>query len=480
MRIRAGLRAVAIAGSIVVAGENCLAVTPPNSVRHPGEQRSVTAPRDIKAIYYPMAPRRGTTSADAPYPEDVLQQFLDYHSAMQYELSAECALRLIELAPERPIGHYNLACALTRLNRFDEALRELDRAVELGWRNQAHLLIDPDLASLRKLDAFGDLLTRIEHLAASEEIVPMPLIKTVDADAMAVLPEAIEDLRRAHCVPGAVVSVLEHGHVVTSVAVGAQDHETGEIMTTDSLFRVDGAIDLFLAIALAQQHEAGAWTASNLMQQAYVEHIEMQRQRRGSQLAGDRTNVYAAPAWKLGNRRPSGFNARPLLTMALELVAEQSLTQYCREEIVERYGLSSPVFGRLRANQADRPPCVTGHSLFGTPLAPDRTPGLYLAPHDLASLFALMLAREQHDLSGKALLDILRDARRATPEGLGLALDLQSTSVGERVVLSTSQFGQGCVAVAYPRSGRGVVVTFNSEDGAAFAQDVARIVLGGE
>jgi tetratricopeptide (TPR) repeat protein len=60
-----------------------------------------------------------------------------------------------------PRSHYNLACALARLGRGDEAMAELARAVELApGRYQPMAAGDPDLASLRGRPDFERLVAR--------------------------------------------------------------------------------------------------------------------------------------------------------------------------------------------------------------------------------------------------------------------------------------------------------------------------------
>ena len=66
--------------------------------------------------------------------------------------------RLIQLKGEDPIIWYNLACSLTLLNRLDEALEALRRAVEFGYDDFAHLANDPDLRALRQWQPFRRFL----------------------------------------------------------------------------------------------------------------------------------------------------------------------------------------------------------------------------------------------------------------------------------------------------------------------------------
>jgi tetratricopeptide (TPR) repeat protein len=69
---------------------------------------------------------------------------------------------LVRRAPGDATAHYNLACSLALLGTFDEALRELEAAVELGYDDLAHLLGDDDLASLRALPRFLALVRALQ------------------------------------------------------------------------------------------------------------------------------------------------------------------------------------------------------------------------------------------------------------------------------------------------------------------------------
>ena len=69
--------------------------------------------------------------------------------------------RLVRIAPENPIAYYNLACSLALLERREDALDALDRAVELGYRDLEHLLSDEDLVALRGEMRFEEIARRL-------------------------------------------------------------------------------------------------------------------------------------------------------------------------------------------------------------------------------------------------------------------------------------------------------------------------------
>ncbi len=75
-------------------------------------------------------------------------------------------LRIVQMAPDDPGSHYNLACSLALKRRLAEALAALRTAIAKGYRDFDWMRKDPDLANLRADPRFAELLAEPE--AASE------------------------------------------------------------------------------------------------------------------------------------------------------------------------------------------------------------------------------------------------------------------------------------------------------------------------
>ena len=69
--------------------------------------------------------------------------------------------RLVRLQPSNPTAHYNLACSLALTRRRADALRELRRALDLGYDDFRWMQQDPDLASLRDDPEFRALFPAV-------------------------------------------------------------------------------------------------------------------------------------------------------------------------------------------------------------------------------------------------------------------------------------------------------------------------------
>jgi len=103
----------------------------------------------------------------------------------KYPEAEKTVRRLMEMVPDRADNHYNLACALARQGKADDALAELATSVKLGYRDAGHMRADEDLASLRERDEFKALAEKMAKLgpgagARYEPGADIPGVKTVE------------------------------------------------------------------------------------------------------------------------------------------------------------------------------------------------------------------------------------------------------------------------------------------------------------
>lgn len=78
----------------------------------------------------------------------------------RYEEALRIDQELARLRPRDATVRYNLACSHSLLENMDEAIRELKSAFDLGYRDYRHLLRDPDLRNVRGDRRFKALLER--------------------------------------------------------------------------------------------------------------------------------------------------------------------------------------------------------------------------------------------------------------------------------------------------------------------------------
>ena len=70
--------------------------------------------------------------------------------------------KLVKLQPENATAHYNLACSLALSKRKSDALRALQHAVRLGYRDFDWMQQDPDLEALKNHPEFKTLLATLK------------------------------------------------------------------------------------------------------------------------------------------------------------------------------------------------------------------------------------------------------------------------------------------------------------------------------
>lgn len=72
--------------------------------------------------------------------------------------------RLVILKPEDPVVHYNLACSLSLTGEPQEALKELKKAVMLGYDDFAYICEDADLENVRSLSEFKIFYQKLKNI----------------------------------------------------------------------------------------------------------------------------------------------------------------------------------------------------------------------------------------------------------------------------------------------------------------------------
>lgn len=86
-----------------------------------------------------------------------------YTDAGRIDEGLELDQRIVELHPENPISHYNLACSLALSDRNHEALDALRKALKNGYQDLRWLMQDTDLKSLHPLPEFQALLAEFKN-----------------------------------------------------------------------------------------------------------------------------------------------------------------------------------------------------------------------------------------------------------------------------------------------------------------------------
>ena len=101
--------------------------------------------------------------ARQPMHEKLRREFLvALRSGDAEEMKAACEAG-VKLLPDDPTWHYNLACSLAYYKDQDPAFDELEKAIDLGFRDIDQIRVDTDLARLRKNPRWGDAIEYAEE-----------------------------------------------------------------------------------------------------------------------------------------------------------------------------------------------------------------------------------------------------------------------------------------------------------------------------
>ena len=77
-----------------------------------------------------------------------------------YEQGLSVDKKLVSLNQLEPVFYYNLACSFSLLKKKKEAVKALSKALEFGYRDFEHIMVDSDLDNIREDSLFKTLLKK--------------------------------------------------------------------------------------------------------------------------------------------------------------------------------------------------------------------------------------------------------------------------------------------------------------------------------
>jgi hypothetical protein len=499
-------------GCIAVAiASNATASTTP--VRSDGPEVSVDQADLANPIYSHLSTADPSelpllSVGDSATPEQWLALFTDRHSAMDYPAAVEAALRLTQAAPDRPHGYYNLACALCRLRRLDEAVTALNQAIDVGWRDLRYLSMDSDLAAMRTSDGYRHAIHRLTTLLAQEKLPPTPLREDDWSSVVTEIKAQAPAILQAQHVTIASVALIREGNLVWHGEFangGIVQDEPGEVARAPR-YRLRRPIEVMGLIAGAQLQRQGRLMLAQVLEQgAELERATRGRPGPGASPRSEPPTLSITPVRRretrtTGSESSPDFSSRidpqnatmSLLRLAIEIVSGQSFADYCRSNVMLPLGMADSTFDR---SADDVQTLVNGHTPLGTIVPcdqlPDGTPEasvMYTSAADLGLLIEAMLRADHGEEAAPSTnadpIDMLARVNLLAPRdaasNAGLGVEVQPLSTGRRVQVFEITDGVGCLMRWYPRTRSGIVVLFDSAIGGPAAMRLAHLALGGE
>lgn len=106
----------------------------------------------------------GVVRRDPYYIDALLILGEDYTARGWYRKGLKIDQRLVQILPDDPGVHYNLACSYALVEECDKAADCLERALDLGYADFRWLARDPDLENLRKHPRYQQIKQKVRTL----------------------------------------------------------------------------------------------------------------------------------------------------------------------------------------------------------------------------------------------------------------------------------------------------------------------------
>ncbi len=110
----------------------------------------------------------GVVDRDAQFVEALQILGDDYTRRGRYGDGLKIDERLIQLRPDDPVAHYNLACSYSLTKHYESAVTALEKAITLGYRDFRWLTRDPDLRNLRKHPLYRSIRAKVRSLTSAQ------------------------------------------------------------------------------------------------------------------------------------------------------------------------------------------------------------------------------------------------------------------------------------------------------------------------
>ncbi len=132
----------------------------------------------------PAAPAPPPTPAELRRYARLEAEMMSLIQKQDWPAVAEITRRQMAFFPRSPEPYYNLACALARQKKTDEAFAALNQAMDRGYAEPAHMKEDEDLTNLRADPRFDKAIKQareIELAAPYEKGTEIKGIKSIEA-----------------------------------------------------------------------------------------------------------------------------------------------------------------------------------------------------------------------------------------------------------------------------------------------------------
>jgi tetratricopeptide (TPR) repeat protein len=133
---------------------------------HKSSSRQKLTPKELRDLDIEIEFMAGVVRRAPDYIEALQVLGDDYTRRGRFADGLDVDEQLVRLRPGDPLTHYNLACSYALTIRFQDAVKSLERALDLGYNDFKWISRDPDLRRLRRHPLFKKIREQIKALNA--------------------------------------------------------------------------------------------------------------------------------------------------------------------------------------------------------------------------------------------------------------------------------------------------------------------------
>ena len=125
--------------------------------------------QELKDLDFEISFMEGVARRDPQFIEALQILGDDYTRRGRYVEGLKVDERLAALCPEDAMVRYNLACSCALTGLPERAARELEQAIDLGYRDFNWMSRDPDLKALRADPLYRRIRAKVRQLKAKAQ-----------------------------------------------------------------------------------------------------------------------------------------------------------------------------------------------------------------------------------------------------------------------------------------------------------------------
>lgn len=126
--------------------------------------RKKSTRRDMRDLDLEISFMEGVLRRDPDYLDALQVLGDDYTRRGRFQEGLQVDQNLARLRPDDALVHYNLGCSYSLTGQYEDAVRAIEAAINLGYRDFHWLVRDPDLKPLRETEFYKRIQDKLRQM----------------------------------------------------------------------------------------------------------------------------------------------------------------------------------------------------------------------------------------------------------------------------------------------------------------------------